>query len=163
MRPSTRAAAVFALGLVLGAGCGDDDGETSGSTTAATASTGETGTMGDASSTGMISADFEADVQPLFNANCTCHLAGPSGLMAAPIMNLNPGNAYDQIVGVASEQVPALRRVEPGDPAMSYLFAKVTDTHLDLGGSGTPMPPGIVLPDETLAILEAWIAAGATP
>lgn len=107
--------------------------------------------------------DFATEVQPILESQCLCHQQAPSGDQVAPVLTLNEGVAYDALVGVPSEQVPALARVEPGDPEASYLWRKVTDTHLDVGGSGTLMPPTGMLDAERLAVLESWIAGGALP
>ncbi len=172
--------ASIVLGFVAAAGCNDaqssddsDDGEETDASTAEDGSTdhGDTdaptsGDSGTSSDDGPIEVDFETDVQPIFNANCTCHLQGMSGTMQAPFMTLNPGTSYGQLVDVASEQVPTMDRIEPGDPDHSYLWHKVNDTHLTVSGSGTSMPPGVggvSLDADTLAVLEAWILGGAEP
>mgnify|MGYP003881637961 CR=1 FL=1 len=104
--------------------------------------------------------DYETDVQPLWNAACTCHLMGGSGTMTAPVLTLNPGMSHAQLVGVASEQAPSLDRVAPGNTDESYLWLKLTDTHASVG-SGTMMPQGAALEAAQLDIIEAWILAGA--
>lgn len=101
---------------------------------------------------------FSEDIQPFLTQNCyACHLTGS----ASADLSLQPGTAYDDLVGVASTQSD-LARVEPGEPEASYLLHKLRGTHLDVGGSGAQMPlGGGSVPDETLALVEAWIAAGA--
>jgi hypothetical protein len=67
----------------------------------------------------VIEVSFALDIQPIFNANCSCHLFGtPGGL------SLAEGQSYANLVDVPSSQVPNLNRVQPGDPANSYLFMK---------------------------------------
>jgi hypothetical protein len=145
------------------AGTSGSSGDATSDGTTDAPSTGEGSTSDGGSSTGLLEVDYEADVQPMLNARCTCHLAGPSGNMVAPLMNLNPGNSYAQLVGVASEQVPTLNRVQAGDSAQSYLYAKLTEAHLDAGGEGTKMPPGTSLDESMIAIIHAWILGGALP
>jgi hypothetical protein len=62
---------------------------------------------------------FAMDIQPIFNANCSCHLFEASGGLS-----LAEGQSYANLVGVPSSQVPSLNRVQPGDPDNSYLFMK---------------------------------------
>lgn len=156
-------------------GCGSDEPE-DGTTTENASSVGMTSgaTAGEGSSTGAgvdasegsgsessggASVDYEADIQPIFNGSCSCHLMGASGEMAAPFLTLNPGMSHAELVGVMSEQAP-LNRIEPGSPDESYLYLKVTGNHLPIG-SGNPMPQIGVLGDAQIEQIEAWILAGA--
>ena len=44
----------------------------------------------------------------------------------------------------------------------SYLYLKLTDTHLAAGGSGEPMPMGNwPLADDQIELVRQWIAEGA--
>jgi len=101
---------------------------------------------------------FERDIQPFFNQQCyACHLRGaePGGLA------LEPGVAYDELVGVESTQSDLLR-VAPGEPESSYLVHKLRGTHLEVGGQGARMPQGGVEVSETvLDAIVRWIEAGA--
>ena len=175
------------LAFVL-VGCGDDGGagdDTVGATTmpdvtsstssGPTAGSGEDSSGSEAeadsggesegsSSTGepLPDVDFEADIQPIFNNNCTCHLQGSSGKMTAPYLTLNPGMAHGELVGVTAMQV-ALSRVAAGDLEGSYLWHKLGDTHEAQGGEGDRMPPTVALSDEDLILIRAWIVQGANP
>lgn len=163
--------------LVLVVACGDstDDppamgssgaASSSGSTTASSTtmdpSAESTGADGSSSGDPLPEVVFEDDVQPLLNANCTCHLAGSSGMMTAPTLNLNPGSAHANLVGVAAVGGPG-SLVEAGSVEDSYLWHKVNGTHLDAGGAGDKMPPAVDLDADQLLVLEAWIASGAEP
>jgi hypothetical protein len=101
---------------------------------------------------------FAASVQPMFSANCAtsgCH----SGTFAAAGLDLGVGQAYANIVNVASTEQPLLKRVLPGDAASSYLYQKLTNAP---GISGAPMPLGsFPLPADDLDVIEAWINQGA--
>jgi hypothetical protein len=101
---------------------------------------------------------FSNDVIPLLGAHCVaCHMTGQE----AGEIALHPKAAYDALVGVASRET-ALKRVEPGDPAKSYLYLKLTDAHLAAGGSGEPMPMGSYpLPAEQIELVKQWIVEGA--
>ena len=103
---------------------------------------------------------FASSVQPIFSANCAtsgCH----SGAFPAGNMNLESGQAYGNIVNVASLEVPALKRVLPSDASSSYLYRKLKFT-----GSpdivGVQMPFGSApLPSDEIDAIEAWINQGA--
>jgi mono/diheme cytochrome c family protein len=99
---------------------------------------------------------FAANVQPIFDANCTsCH----DGALPPAGLNLEPDLAYGEIVNVDSFQIPALKRVLPFDPANSYLFQKITGAD---GILNNPMPiGGFPMTDAEIATIEAWITQGA--
>ena len=101
---------------------------------------------------------FSKDVVPLLGTYCVaCHMTGQE----AGEIALHPKAAYDALVGVASRE-STLKRVEPGDPAKSYLYLKLTDAHLAAGGSGEPMPMGnYPLPEEQVELVRQWIEEGA--
>ena len=89
----------------------------------------------------------------------TCH-----GSTRAGNLDLRPGAAYASLVGIAPDNAAAraqgLQRVKPGDVAGSFLSAKV---HGTLGpDEGSPMPlSGDPLTEKEIALIDAWIAAGA--
>ncbi|MEX1364793.1 MAG: hypothetical protein AB1Z98_16825 [Nannocystaceae bacterium] len=142
---------------------GDEPGTTTdepGTTTDEPGTTGdETGTTGEPASS------FEMDVWPILEANClggpgSCHDPGAGGL-SFPAGN--PGAAYGNLVGVASTQ-SGLDRVAAGDALSSYLFAKITGTQGDVGGSGSQMPLGAgALSGGDITTIETWINDGAEP
>jgi hypothetical protein len=101
-----------------------------------------------------------ADVQAVFDANnCTnagCH----SGSTPSEGLNLVAGSSFANLVDVPSSQVPALDRVEPGDPANSYLIQKLEGT----AAVGFQMPlVGDPLPQSTIDDIKEWISNGANP
>lgn len=101
---------------------------------------------------------FKKQIVPLFQRQCVaCHMTGQEQGQ----LGLLPQLAYASLVGAASRQAP-MARVTPGQPARSYLLHKLRGTHLDQGGSGVRMPMGQEpLADADLALLQAWIDAGA--
>jgi hypothetical protein len=142
-------------GSDTGPGTGTDTGGDTGTDSDTGTGTGTgTGTeSGTDSSTGG-ALSFEEDIQPIFNTNCSCHIAGIEA-------GLNLQDAYDDLVNVPATQAD-LDRVEPGDPAASYLFLKLTDAHVGAGGEGGRMPlGGGALPRATIDLIEDWILAGA--
>jgi hypothetical protein len=73
---------------------------------------------------------------------------------------------YNEVVGVASTQLPTMDRVEPGDHTISYLWHKVNGTQASVGGTGGQMPafcsPGVdCLTPAEIAGIASWIDAGA--
>lgn len=178
--------------LVGAAGCpGGDDGETmagssGGDVTTSTSeggstSTGEPGSSssgpGGSSSEGTTSAVddtstssdggeetaipevFFPEVLAIFQAECFCHRSP----MPAAALDLNDDAAYDSIVSVPSAQAAGVDRVSPGDADGSYLYLKLLGEQLSVGGAGTRMPQGGVLPDDQLDLIRHWILGGAQP
>ena len=73
-------------------------------------------------------------------------------------MVLSAGRAYAATVNVPSVEMPSLRRVQPGDPASSYLYRKITGA----GITGDRMPQGLPpLSDAQIALIRDWIRRGA--
>jgi cytochrome c553 len=143
-----------------------DDGSSSGAAeTSGAPSTDGTGagdSEGSSGATGAPAVDYAGEIQPIWDAACTCHLQGPSGTMTATTLTLNADVSHAELVGTPATQAD-LPRVAPGDPEGSYLWHKLQGTHREVGGSGTPMPQIGTLSEEELASIEAWIAGGAAP
>lgn len=101
---------------------------------------------------------FKKDIVPVLKKSCAaCHLTGeePGG------MALHPGGAFASLVGVPSQETD-LKRVNPGDPAGSYMLHKIKGTHATVGGVGVRMPMDAPpLNGAEIARIQAWIAAGA--
>ena len=73
-------------------------------------------------------------------------------------MILTAGRAFENSVGVTSNQMPSLKRVLPGDPANSYLYRKITGA----GITGDRMPQGgPYLTDAQAKLVRDWIRRGA--
>jgi uncharacterized membrane protein len=75
-------------------------------------------------------------------------------------LTLHPAGAYENLVGVTSRQANMLL-VSPGDAEQSYLYRKLTNTHVDAGGSGDAMPFDAQLTQAQLDTIRAWIEQGA--
>lgn len=87
----------------------------------------------------------------------TCHGNGGGG---AADLDLSDGRSHAELVNVESTDAPGEILVVPGDPDASYLVKKCTPGAT--GIVGEPMPDGSDgLDEERLAMLRAWIAAGA--
>ena len=122
--------------------------------------TDDTGTDDTGPDTGPGGLSFAADVyEPIISIKCGCHMVGAGGM----VMGADATSAYAVLVGVAAEDVPAMSRVEPGDPTVSYMFHKISGTQLDVGGMGSKMPLGDMLTPEQVAVIEQWILDGAQP
>ena len=97
-----------------------------------------------------------AEVGQVFAVSCVfsgCHSGGD------PAAGLSlEGDFAGRIVGVASEQRPDFKLVDPGNPNKSYLLMKVRD---DDEIVSQQMPPGAPLSAEQVEIIRAWIASGA--
>src|SRR5262249_14854177 len=93
---------------------------------------------------------LDKDIQPIFSANCSCHM----GASATLGMDLSRGNAYKNIVNVDSISVPSKKRVKPGDPANSFLYEKISS---DSPAAGDRMPPGRQLLQADIDKIRMWI------
>lgn len=97
--------------------------------------------------------DFESQIQPIFDDCIGCH--GQSG---SANLDLRPGEAYDNLVGIDSLTNPDFLRVEPFEPETSILL---TATNCE-----TPSGPGFQMPGTDIdqrALIRDWIAQGAQP
>jgi hypothetical protein len=101
----------------------------------------------------------DADMQPIWDANCVENCHSPGGL--AEFLDLTDG--YPTLIDQASSQVTGGSLVEPGSSANSYLVAKLRGTQMAAGGNGIQMPGGGQAPldEATISMVEAWIDAGA--
>lgn len=91
-------------------------------------------------------------------ANSLCH-----GDAAAGGLDLSPGVAYDNLVGV-SAMASSLRLVSPREPAESFLYQKLSAKTFpgSYGISGSPMPSaGSAISAGALEAIRLWIEAGA--
>jgi hypothetical protein len=111
--------------------------------------------QGGATGDGALTADFASIQSHVFTPICTaCHAgaAAPQGL------RLDSTNSYALLVGVPSNEVPALLRVRPGDPDSSYIIQKL-EGHASVGAQ---MPfGGPYLDAATIAAIRQWISDGA--
>ena len=101
------------------------------------------------------------DLQPLFDSFCVqCHLleSAQGGLV------LENGEAWSNLVNVKSSQA-SMNRISATEPDQSYLLHKLRGTHLEVGGSGLPMPfaseASVGVSQEIIDLVERWIVEGA--
>jgi hypothetical protein len=101
---------------------------------------------------------FSQEVLPVLMDRCAiCHQAEDRhGYLVVDLNNTLAG-----IVNVPSFSVPALMRVEPGNPEQSYLWLKLTGKHYEVGGSGWKMPYMSRLTKQQLQAIYDWIDQGA--
>ncbi|HEY9109866.1 MAG TPA: hypothetical protein VIN58_24585 [Roseateles sp.] len=148
MRLKTWAWATLAAAAALAAGCGGGSGE-------GLDANGRPLGEGDDPS-GPMTASFGSIQSHVFTPICAaCHAGGaaPQGL------RLDAGNSYAMLVGVASAEVPSLKRVEPGNAANSYLIHKL-EGHSTVGAR---MPfGGPYLDATTITLIRQWIDNGAS-
>jgi len=98
---------------------------------------------------------FTADIQTIFSASCAlsnCHNANAQGGMV-----LLAGQAYGQIVNVASFSEPAFKRVLPGNANDSYIVIKLEGRQ----AIGAQMPLGGTLSATRIQNIKNWINKGA--
>lgn len=104
--------------------------------------------------------NFDSIQANVFTPTCAvsgCHVgaAAPQGL------NLSEGFSYALLVDIASNEVPGILRVEPGNPDNSYLIQKVEGTAAAGGRMPLNGPP--YLPQSTIDVMRQWITDGALP
>lgn len=110
---------------------------------------------------------FEGDILPIFAEHCVAACHEPGGEWGF-LLDLS-ASAYEATVGVPAPQFPSMSLVEPGEPAASYLWHKVSGTQASVGGSGIAMPKpragmtATVLTPAQLDTIEQWILQGAPP
>jgi hypothetical protein len=73
-------------------------------------------------------------------------------------MNLEDGQTFANVVNVPSVGMPAMDRVEPGDPANSFLVRRIE-------GTVAPQMPliGAPLSQAQIDDIRQWITDGANP
>ena len=102
-------------------------------------------------------------VQPIFALRCAsggCHV----GPFASSGLDLSPGVAWRDLVDAPSVQCGGLR-VDPSDPADSYLLAKLArspDPNRCRDEAQMP-PPGAALSEPDRMAILRWILHGAPP
>jgi len=105
-------------------------------------------------------ASYREHLEPLVLRRCrSCHTVEDpeAGLV------LEAGRGWEALVGLRSVQVPAMRLVDPGRLASSYLWLKLDHT----AAFGDGMPRTVFgakrLPDAELERFRRWIEDGARP
>jgi hypothetical protein len=153
---------------LLASACGGSDDTGHEVDTGAAASSGsgaaESSGSGVADSTGTeVELHFAADVWPILDGACYCHISPPPGA-GGPVTDffMGPGveQGYAAIVNQPSSEA-SLDFVEPGSSADSYLYLKITNDFASVGGSGDIMPLGGTLSADELATIASWIDGGA--
>ena len=140
--PAARVLGIVGSALLTGVGLGCQ-----GSVNVAAPSTGET-------------ILFSADIQPIFDANCTtCHRTGGQADMAGILLKLVADESFELLVDQPSSQQSDLTLVVPGDANASLLFLKVSANSPPIGAT---MPlVGARLSSTDLGLIRDWINQGA--
>lgn len=102
------------------------------------------------------SQQIQAEI--LTPACVSCHT--DDGRTPAGGMNLKPGSAYSNLVGVASTGKPGAIRVIAGNPSGSYLVQKLEGAP-DIVGLRMPRNGPPYLTDAQVALIRSWIQNGA--
>lgn len=103
------------------------------------------------------SATFTRVQNEIFTPTCAsigCH--DPLGQQSGQV--LSAGRAYASIVNVRSVENPNLDRIEPLDPANSYLYRKITGSGITGDRMPQNKPP---LSDAQIKLIRDWIRRGA--
>ncbi len=111
-----------------------------------------------------------ANVHAILARACSfsrCH--GGTAMSGGLNLGMSAAESHAALVNVASTQVPSLRRVQPGDPSMSWLMHKVDGTMAtvpacQMAGAmcGVSMPERAdLLSVAERDLFRRWIAAGA--
>jgi mono/diheme cytochrome c family protein len=103
-------------------------------------------------------SDFQQIQDTIFTPICSaCHI----GANAPQGMRLDAANSYAMIVGVPSNEVPGLMRINPGNPDTSYLVQKIQGN----AAQGVRMPANgpPYLTQDQIDLVRRWVAAGAPP
>jgi mono/diheme cytochrome c family protein len=99
-------------------------------------------------------ATYTETVEPIVARKCAaCHNDASPGSG----VSFQKGSGYDYLVNVASEELPEMMRVTPGDAEQSYLAHKILATHESVGGFGDKMPPSGSLRDAEIEAIVGWI------
>jgi hypothetical protein len=107
---------------------------------------------------GDLEPTIESIQEHVFTPRCvSCH----SGATARNNLHLDDAQtSYDNLVGVAAVEYPALFRVAAGNPDDSYLIHKLEGTQ----EVGSRMPlNGPYLEQSTVDVIRQWISDGAPP
>lgn len=150
----------------------DTDAPTSGAPTTGDTATSDPGTTTDPGTTSDDTTTDDTGVGPALSwaddvypvaiaSNCSCHNLGSGGLTMT-----DSGDSYMNLVGVDSSEAPGFKRVAAGDPAGSYLVAKLKGVAGDppFNGNPTQMPlGGTPLSADVIDLIEDWITQGALP
>lgn len=100
---------------------------------------------------------FKRDLLPLLVKRCGyCHMKEDRhGYLV-----IDPELAYRNLVDVPAFSFSQMKRVEPGNPDMSFLIHKMTGEHSRMGAPGRAMPSW-PLPPEFIDSIRQWITQGA--
>lgn len=131
---------------VLMAGCGGGGGDGGPTTTPSTSTNDPNAPM---------TATFSSIQSHVFTPICSaCH----AGASAPQGLKLDAANSFTMLVNVASNEVPSIKRVSPGDSANSYIIQKL-EGHASVGAR---MPfGGPYLDAATIGLIRQWIDNGA--
>lgn len=116
--------------------------------------------LGETGGGGPLTAEFGSIQANVFTPTCAtagCHVgaAAPQGL------RLDAPASFALLVGVSSNQVPSLLRVDPGNPDNSYLIQKMEGTAAVGGRMPLNGPP--YLDQTTVDVIRLWISNGSPP
>ena len=112
---------------------------------------------GQAIAGGPFPATFEAIQANVFTPSCALGFCHGAAMQAG--MDLRAGAAYDMIVNVPSVELAGWDRIEPFDPANSFLVCKL-EACPSLVGQQMPLIGGPLDPS-VIAVIKQWVLEGA--
>lgn len=112
------------------------------------------GNGGEPPAEGVTLAQLQTEIFGAICAACHTGANAPQGLRLDSL-----DNSYAYLVNQAANEVPALMRVNPGDPDASYLIKKLAGA-ADIVGGRMPLG-GPYLTDAQIERVRTWIANGA--
>ena len=148
---------LLSIGLVFTLFACGGDGTTLGTDGTPTTEDPSNGTNGDNGTNDPPAITLTMLSTEIFTPRCAlsgCHGGGAP----AEGMSLAADLIAANIIGVTSNEQPDLKRIDPGNPAGSYLLKKVIGT--DIVGSQMPLSGG-PLSQEQIDRISAWIQDGA--
>lgn len=161
LRSSTTVRFAAGFAILLWISCGSGGASTSGGTTP------PPGTCQNPLPSPISNPRFSTDLLPVLQATCGSASSSCHGAVTVPggKFSFSTGagrttqDVYNDLVNAPANQIQGWVRVKPGDPANSWLYAKVTGNNQ---GYGTQMPQAAnPLCTSTLENIRVWILQGA--
>lgn len=152
----TLAVTVLCGGLLVA--CGSDDSDSGGSS--GSSGSGQSGSSGSGGSSSAAEAKFSVIYETIFAKNKRCNSSQCHG-GAESLKMSTAAEAYAQLVGRASTEIPGKTRVVAGDSEASLLYQVLQGEVSEGGRTVGQMPEGGKLTAAEIALVKKWIDDGA--
>lgn len=156
----TLAVTVLCGGLLVA--CGGDDSDGGGSSgSSGSSGSGQSGSSGSGGSSSAAEAKFSVIYETIFAKNKRCNSSQCHG-GAESLKMSTAAEAYEQLVGRASTEIPGKTRVVAGDSEASLLYQVLLAEVSEGGRTVGKMPEGSSsLTAAEIALIKKWIDDGA--